>query len=215
MIADDHPLFREGVVSVLKDQFDVQGQASNALEAVRLARELSPDLILLDINMPGNGIQAVQAISSACPDTKIVMLTISPDDDHVIAALKAGARGYVSKGISARELVSILQAIHEGESYVTPSLAAHLLLELSNTTYSTSSTSSTSSTHRSSSPSLGELNERERQVLEGVAEGLSNKEIALRCHLTEKTVKHYVSSILQKLHVHNRVEAALLARNAK
>ncbi len=206
VIADDHTLFREGVASVLEDQFDVLGQAGRAQEALRLARELAPDLILLDIHMPvdviGNGLQAVSAIAANCPNTKIVMLTISPDESDVLAALKAGARGYVSKGVSARELAGILQSVHQGESYVTPALAANLLLALSGAHAHSGAVATP----------LEELTDRERQVLGGVSEGLSNKEIALRTHLSEKTVKHYVSNVLQKLHVRNRVEAALLVQ---
>jgi DNA-binding NarL/FixJ family response regulator len=159
-------------------------------------REELPELALLDVTMPGGGIQAAGRIAAACPATKIVMLTVSEDEDDLLAAMKAGARGYVLKGVSARELAAVLRAVNAGEVYVAPSLAWSLLRELSEP--------------RPSDP-LAELSTRERQVLELVASGLSNQEIGLQLGLAEKTVKHYMTNILTKLQVRSRVEAALLA----
>jgi DNA-binding NarL/FixJ family response regulator len=203
VIVDDHPLFRDGVAFTLQSQpdFEIVGQGTTAAEAVELSSQLLPDLLLLDINIPGGGLNVVQAIAAACPVTKIVMLTASEAEEDVLAALKAGARGYIVKGVSARELVSSLRAICAGEAYVTPTLAASLLSELSDS----------AADLRSNDP-LAALTSREQQILEGVAGGLSNKEIGQKLALTEKTVKHYVTNVLQKLHVRNRVEAALLAR---
>ncbi|MBI3979380.1 MAG: response regulator transcription factor [Chloroflexi bacterium] len=203
-IVDDHPLFREGVAHTLEAEPDVEivGQGATAADAIRLARDLLPDLVLLDITIPGGGLNAAQAIAAACPVTKIVMLTISEEEDDVLAALKAGARAYILKGVSGRELVGILRSVHAGEVYVNPTLAASLLLEM---------TGAMREPRLSTGP-LDELSERERQILELVAAGQSNKEIGHQLHLTEKTVKHYMTNILQKLHVRNRVEAALLAR---
>ena len=130
------------------------------------------------------------------------MLTASEDEDDLLAALKAGARAYILKGVSARELLSAIRSVIAGESYVTPALAASLLSEMSG---------ASGETRLPASP-LDELTERERQILEQVAQGNSNKEIALSLHLSEKTVKHYMTNVLQKLHVRNRVEAALLAQ---
>ncbi|WP_350245287.1 response regulator transcription factor [Deinococcus sonorensis] len=127
-----------------------------------------------------------------------MMLTVSADEADVTAALRAGARGYALKGISGRELRSVVRSLHAGEVYVTPGLAASLLLELSGP-------------RRPTTDPLSELTARERQILEGVAAGRSNKEIARDLDLTEKTVKGYMTNVLQKLHVRNRVEAALLA----
>jgi two-component system, NarL family, nitrate/nitrite response regulator NarL len=157
--------------------------------------------MLLDVSMPGGGVSAVREIAAAFPVIKLVMLTVSEDEDDVTTALRAGARGYVLKGVAARELVRIMRAVASGEVYVTPSLAATLLFELSG---------GKSGSH-SASP-LDDLTERERQILERVAAGDSNKEIGAQLHLTEKTVKHHMTNILQKLQVRNRVEAALLAR---
>ena len=204
VVVDDHPLFREGVAHTLAAEPDIEvvGQGASAAEAVRLAQELLPDLILLDIHMPGSGLQAAQTITATCPVTRIVMLTVSEEEEDLLAALKAGARGYILKGVPARELVRILRGVCGGESYVTPALAASLLREM---------TGSAPGARPPADP-LNELTEREREILEGVAEGLSNKEIGQHLHLSEKTVKHYMTNILQKLQVRNRVEAALLAQ---
>ena len=212
IIIDDHPLFREGVIHTLKAQPDIEivGQGATAEEAIQLACDLLPDIIMLDIDIPDGGLQAAQTIASACPVTKIVILTVSAEEDHVLAALKAGARAYILKGVAARELVSILRAVWAGEVYVTPTLAASLLLEL---TGASSESGTSSESHAPASP-LDELTERERQILERVAAGFSNKEIGQQLYLTEKTVKHYMTNILQKLHVRNRVEAALLAQKS-
>jgi DNA-binding NarL/FixJ family response regulator len=206
VIVDDHPLFRDGVAHTLQTEPDVEvvGQGAAADDALHLVQELLPDIVLLDITMPGGGLNAVRAIAAACPVTKIIMLTVSEAEDDVMAAFKAGARAYILKGVSARELVSILRTVYTGEVYVTPTLAAGLLLEMTGG----------SPAPRSPDSPLDELTERERQILELVASGCSNKEIGQRLHLAEKTVKHYMTNILQKLHVRNRVEAALLAQKA-
>jgi DNA-binding NarL/FixJ family response regulator len=198
VVADDHPLFREGVITSLRSMPDivVVGQASDADEALRVVREELPDLALLDVTMPGGGIEAARKIASACPATRIVMLTVSEDEDDLLEAMKAGASGYVLKGVSARELASVLRSVSAGDVYVAPSLAFGLLREMSKP--------------RPSDP-LAELSSRERQVLELVANGLSNQEIGSKLGLAEKTIKHYMTNILTKLQVRSRVEAALLA----
>jgi len=159
-----------------------------------------PDVILFDITTPGSGVTAARQIAATCPYIKIVMLTASEDEDDVTAALKAGARAYIVKGVAARELVRILRAVIAGEAYVTPALAASVLAEIT-------------APIEAARPAdvFSQLSERERQILERVAEGLSNKEIGAQLYLSEKTIKHYMTNVLQKLHVHNRVEAALLA----
>ena len=208
VLVDDHPLFREGVAHILRAEPDIEivGQGATADDALRLACTLLPDLILLDISLPGGGLQAAQLIAGACPVTRIVMLTVSEQEDHVLTALKGGARAYILKGVPARELVSIVRAVYAGQSYVTPALAAGLLAEMR---------PPVTSGARALSP-LDELTVREQQILEGLAGGLSNREIGAQLHLAEKTVKHYMTNILQKLQVRNRVEAALLvARSEK
>jgi len=200
LIADDHPLFREGVVNSLTQESDIEivGQASTGSEALGLARDLLPDVALLDITMPEkDGLTAAAEISIACPATHIIMLTVSEHEDDLMGAFKAGARGYVLKGVSGRELARVIRFVNNGDVYVSPMLASELLLELS-------------------SPlppdPLHALTEREKQILELVAEGLTNREIGERLHLAEKTIKHYMTNVLQKLHVRSRVQAALLAQ---
>jgi two-component system, NarL family, nitrate/nitrite response regulator NarL len=204
VIADDHTLFREGLAGIISgtEDFEVVGQAGTRQEAVQLARDLLPDIILLDIDMPGGGLEAARIVAEEFPVTRIVVLTSSEEDDHLIGALKIGARAYILKGVAARELLRILRAVWAGESYVPPILAASLLLEMRE-----------AHSQQKESPSpLDELTPRERQILEGLAAGLSNKEIGEQLFLSEKTVKHYMTNILQKLQVRNRVEAALLAQ---
>lgn len=203
VLADDHPLFRDGVARTLaaEDDIEVIGQASNADEAITLAKNLLPDLILLDISMPGSGIEAARQISLSCPVIKIIMLTVSEQDDDVTAALQMGARGYILKGVGGKELIKIIRSVHQGESYVSPDLAARLLLEMGTTEVASVSRDP-----------LSDLTAREEQILKGVARGLSNKQIGNELNLQEKTIKHYMTNILQKLHVRNRVQAALIAK---
>jgi len=205
VLIDDHPLFREGVAGVLRAEpnFEVIGEGASAQEAVQLAAELLPDVILLDITMPGGGVHAARQIAAACPFIKIIMLTASEEEDDVTAALKAGARAYVLKGVAARELVRIVHLVVEGEVYVTPALAVSVLADIDAAPIAAARPNDM----------LSQLSERERQILEKVAAGLSNKEIGAQLYLSEKTIKHYMTNILQKLHVHNRVEAALLAHD--
>jgi two-component system nitrate/nitrite response regulator NarL len=206
VIVDDHPLLREGVAHTLRAESDIElvGEGETADDAIRLARDLLPDIMLLDITMPGGGLTAVETIALTCPVTKIVMLTVSEEEDDVLAALKAGAKAYILKGIAARELVSILRAVYAGEVWVTPKLAASLLTDI------TRGAAKAGSEERP----LDGLTEREYGILTLVAAGLSNKEIGQQLYLTEKTIKHYMTNILQKLHVRNRLEAALLVQKA-
>jgi two-component system, NarL family, nitrate/nitrite response regulator NarL len=205
-IVDDHPLFREGVAHILSAQPDIEvvGEGESAADAIRIAAECMPDIMLLDVSMPGGGLNAVREIATAYPVITLVMLTVSEEEDDVTAALRAGARAYVLKGVAARELVRILRAVAAGDVYVTPYLAASLLFELTGGKASVTAPSP-----------LEGLTERERQILERVAAGDSNKEIGAQLHVSEKTVKHHMTNILQKLQVRNRVEAALLARSGE
>ena len=205
-IVDDHPLFREGVAHTLAAQPDIEvvAEGASAAEAVQIAGEKLPDVMLLDVSMPGGGLTAARQIVAAYPVVKVVMLTVSEDEEDVTAALRAGARAYVLKGIAARELVRVLRAVAAGEVYVTPSLAASLLSEMTGAVAG-----------RAAGSPLDELTDREREILERVAGGDSNKEIAARLGLSEKTIKHHMTNILQKLQVRSRVEAALLARGGR
>jgi two-component system, NarL family, nitrate/nitrite response regulator NarL len=199
-VVDDHPLFREGVAHVIRSSefLEVVGEGATADDAVRIAKDSGPDIVLLDVSMPGGGIEAARAIARACPAVKLIMLTVSENEEDVTQALEAGVHGYVLKGTGGSELVSTLCAIARGESYVTPGLAARLLTLTHQRT--------TLAAHQQD---LRELTERENQILDHVARGLTNKEIAKNFDISEKTVKHYMTSIMQKLNARNRVEAVL------
>ncbi len=202
VVADDHPLLREGVVLSLIEHgsFSVVAQAGSAEEAVAKVGAHMPDIVLLDVSMPGSGLKAAAQIAARFPAIKIVMLTISEADDDLLAALWAGARGYVLKGVSAAELIEVLQGVASGGSYVPPALAARVLSSLQ---------------ERGAREGVDAevLAPREAEILRLVATGRSNKEIARDLDLQEKTVKHYMTNILAKLQVRNRVEAALKARD--
>ena len=201
---DDHPMFRDGVAHTLSSdpKIEVVAQGNNHKEAIRLAQDHLPDIILLDISMPGGGIVAAGVIAKTCPVVKIAMLTVSESEDDVMKSLQAGADAYILKGIAGEELVDIIGGVHNGESYVSPGLAARLLSELKDGPQII----------KVPDDVFSELTAREEQILELVAQGLSNKEIGRELDITEKTVKHYMTNVLQKLQVRNRVEAALLAQ---
>ncbi|TIW15598.1 MAG: response regulator transcription factor [Mesorhizobium sp.] len=203
-IVDDHPLFREGVARSLGEigGFELVGEGASAEDAERLVRASMPDILLLDISMPGGGLSALASILSAMPEQKIVMLTVSETNADVAQALKAGARGYVLKGVGSKALAEILRDVANGQSYVSPSLSARLLSDLLQPT-------------GSKPDPLAQLTGREAEILKLVAEGLSNKEVAARLSLQEKTVKHHMTRVLAKLNVRNRTEAALLMHEAR
>ena len=202
-IVDDHPMFRDGVAMTLAADpaIDIVGQGSTAEHAIQIAQDILPDVLLLDISLPGGGIPATKEIARLFPYIKVIMLTASENEEHVSGALEAGARGYILKGIGAAELLRTVHAVHQGESYVSPQLAARLL-----------------TTMRSHAPApavddpLPSLTKREEQILDAVANGRTNKEIAKQLNISEKTVKHYMTNIMHKLQVRNRVEAALMVK---
>jgi two-component system, NarL family, nitrate/nitrite response regulator NarL len=199
VVADDHPLYRDGVVGTLRSAgLDVVGEASIARDAVRLVTEHAPDLALFDVDMPGGGIEAAAEAHNACPDTRIVMLTVSEDEDDLLAAIAAGATGYVLKGVAGRELVAILRQVAGGDRYVSSSLAFAVLNRRSDT----------------QPDALDELTAREREILDLVSAGLSNAEVGERLFLAEKTVKHYMTAVLSKIGARSRVEAALIGYKA-
>ena len=205
VIVDDHALFRDGLATILdaEDYLEVVGQGGSAEEAIKLTKDLKPDIILLDLDMPGDGLRAADVIANEVSQTKIIILTASEEDKNLINALKIGASGYILKGVAARELLRILRMVIDGENYVPPALAASMLLEMN--------MSKTRPKKEVENP-IDSLTSREKEILEGLAKGLSNKEIGENLFLSEKTVKHYITIILQKLQVRNRVEAALLAQ---
>jgi len=202
-VIDDHPLFREGVTRSLSeiDGFQIVAEGSTKDDAIRVAETLQPDVLLMDISMPGGGLNAILPILATVPSQKIVMLTVSESSDDVTAALNSGAKGYVLKGVGSRALAEIIRSVAAGESYVAPALSARLL-------------SSRSSTAPKTPSALEALTARELQVLQLVASGLSNKHVARQLDLHEKTVKHHMTQIMAKLGVANRTEAAIALRDA-
>ncbi|THV12582.1 response regulator [Rhizobium rhizophilum] len=191
-VVDDHPLFRDGVTRTLRELgFDVVAQGSNGEDAVSLAEQTRPDLILLDISMPGGGLATISKVLHRAPNVKIVMLTASEDGEHVRQALQLGACGYVLKGTGADGLAQILLSVANGEHYVPPGLSARLIMDAGQTV------------------ELHALTDREIEVMELVAIGSSNKIVARQLGLQEKTVKRHMTSILAKLGASNRTEAAL------
>jgi len=203
MVADDHPMFRQGVIHTIREQggLSVVAEASTAAGAIEAARGSVPDLILLDLQFPdGSGLDVLEAVSVDSPSSRVIILTVVEDEEALLKALKIGARGYVLKGIAGDDLVSVIKSVAAGETYVTPRMAGRLLQEM------------TDRARRRADQAASDLTEREHGVLELVANGLTNKEVGERLFLTEKTVKHYMSNILDKLQVRNRVEAVMLAR---
>jgi len=205
-IVDDHPLFREGVTRSLSEigGFEIVGEGATAQDAERIASTVQPDILLLDISMPGGGLSAVASILAVHPAQKIVMLTVSETNADVTTALNAGVQGYILKGVGSRALAEILRNVAAGESYLSPMLSARLLSDLQ------SPQSANGVADR-----LRQLTERQTEILRLVAEGLSNKEVALRLELQEKAVKHHMTGVLSKLHVRNRTEAALMMRELR
>lgn len=204
LIADDHPLFRRGMRSLLSPipDFNVVGEASTGEEAIRLAAELQPDVILMDLHMPGgNGLAATRAILQANPDICILVVTLFEDDDSVFAALRAGARGYVLKDSKDEDMVRAIRAVGNREAIFSPEIATRVLGNFS-----------------SNLPGRQEifsfLTPREREILLLLIQGLTNQEIAANLSLSEKTVSNYISNVYRKLQVSTRVQAIIKARDA-
>jgi two-component system, NarL family, nitrate/nitrite response regulator NarL len=201
-IIEDHPLFREGVAHTIRSSqyLDVVAEGACADDAVRIAKNESPDIVLLDVSMPGCGVEAARRIARLTPDVKTIMLTVSESDKHVTQALGAGAKGYVLKGTSGPELINTLKTVSRGESYVSPSLAASLLVRASRQT--------------KLEYDVRALTKREQTILGLVACGQANKEIARTLNVSVKTVKQSMTSIMRKLNVRNRVEAVLVSQRS-
>jgi DNA-binding NarL/FixJ family response regulator len=206
LIADDHPHFREGLSALLLSAPDLEvvGEAADAEETISLAAELQPDVILMDLDMPGvGGIEATRQILNASPHVSILVISMHEDDDLVFAALQAGARGYLLKGAPKAEILRAIRAVVSGEAIFGPTIAKRLM-------------SYFASPRPSAAPpeAFPELTEREREILALVARHQTNPEIARRLHLSQKTVRNHVSNIFTKLQVSDRAQAIIRAREA-
>ena len=204
IIADDHPLFRRGMRSLLSPipDFKVVGEATTGEETIRLAAELQPDVILMDLQMPGgNGLAATRAILQTNPDIRILVVTLFEDDDSVFAALRAGARGYVLKDSRDEEMVRAIRAVGNREAIFSPEIATRVLGNFS----------SQPAGHKEVFPLL---TQREREILTLLVQGLNNQSIAENLSLSEKTVSNYISNIYGKLQVSTRAQAIIKARDA-
>ena len=197
LLADDHPLFREGVAALLRARgYEVVAEASDGLQALELAREHQPDLILMDINMPRlDGLAATRVLTTENPNAHVVMLTISDGDENLFEAIKSGAQGYLLKNTETETFFAMI----EGEAPISRQLAGKILREFAR---------QMSDEKKESPPTLSA---RENQVLALIAEGLSNRDVATRVNLSENTVKYHLKNILQKLHLRNRTQAVAYA----
>jgi DNA-binding NarL/FixJ family response regulator len=198
LLVDDHALFREGMVSLLRTRgIEVVGEASDGTEAIALTRELAPDVVLMDLTMPGmGGLEATRMIKAEHPDARVVILTVSEADEDLFEAIRSGAHGYLVKSTSSTDFFELLEALDRGEAPLSRGLAGKILRYLA------------------SGGSVGEeatLTPREDEVLRLVAQGLTNHDIAGRLEITEATVKFHMSNILAKLHLDNRAQVVAFA----
>ena len=205
LIADDHERFRRGLKMVLEaeDGMEVVAEAGDGAEAVKRVEELAPDVILMDVRMPNtNGIEATRTIREAFPATRIIMLTVSDDEDDLFDAVKAGANGYLLKEVSIEEVADAVRAVVQGQSLISPSMAAKLISEFGTLARRASEVEA---------PPNPSLSPRELEVLKRVARGMSNEDIADELGMTPPAVRNHVANILVKLQLRSRIEAALMA----
>ncbi len=199
LVVDDHEVVRQGLVALLdrREGFEVVAQAGTVAEAIAAAERFAPDLVIMDVRLPdGSGIEACREIRAARPATRVVMLTSYPDEEAVLSAIIAGASGYLQTQIRGRDLVTALEAVGRGESLLDPAVTEKVLQRVRN------------AASGGAADELSDLTPQERKILLLVAEGKTNKEIAADVFLSDKTVKNYVSSILSKLNLQRRTQAA-------
>jgi DNA-binding NarL/FixJ family response regulator len=203
LIVDDHDLFRTGLRNLLEEQgVQVSGEAASGTEAVRSVREIAPDVVVMDLNMPGmGGVEATRHIAAIAPLTRVVVLTISEEDADVMDAILAGACGYLLKNASIDELMAGIRAAWRGESLISPGIAAKVLQRVR----------ATSAQPEIADAIRSELSDREIEVLKLIANGKDNAVIAAELHISPKTVKNHISNILMKLQIDNRIQAAVYA----
>ncbi len=199
LLADDHKMFRQGLRELLerKTDFELVGEAANGADALAMVQQLHPDVVLLDIQMPEmDGVAVARQIAQCCPTVKVIMLTMYRQDQHLFEAIKAGARAYLLKDADASELIATIERVHRGDEVLDTTLTARVLDEFR---------------RMSAEQENRFLTERERDILQLVAEGNDNRTIAARLYLSEKTVGNRLSEIFQKLGVNNRTQAAMVA----
>ena len=203
MVVDDHDLFRTGLKNLLEEQgVNVVGEAPNGQIAIRLASDLAPDVIVMDLNMPGlTGVETTRQLAGIAPLTRVVVLTISADDDDVMDAVMAGACGYLLKDSSIQDLIAGIQAAAACESLISPQIASKVLQRLR----------AQSSSEDAAATIRAELSDREIEVLKLIANGKDNAQIARELFISPKTVKNHISNILMKLQIENRIQAAVYA----
>ena len=211
LIVDDHALFRRGLEMVLaaEDDIELVGEASDGTEAVEKAGEALPDVVLMDIRMPkSSGIEACRAMKEVAPSSKIVMLTISDEEEDLFEAIRAGASGYLLKDIPLDEVAEVVRAVFGGQSLINPSMAGKLLTEFA-------TLAKRDDEERAQQVPAPKLTDREMQVLKLVARGMNNRDIAKELFISENTVKNHVRNILEKLQIHSRMEAVMIAVREK
>jgi two-component system NarL family response regulator len=209
LVVDDHALFRRGLIMVLESEegVEVVAEAEDGDEAVAKAEEFAPDVVLMDVRMPKtSGIDATRHIADVIPTAKILMLTVSDEEEDLFEAIKAGASGYLLKEISIEEVADAIRAVVEGQSLISPSMASKLLTEFN---------SLAKRAEEKQNIPTPRLTDRELEVLKLVAQGMSNREIAGQLFISENTVKNHVRNILEKLHLHSRMEAVVYAVREK
>jgi len=209
LIVDDHALFRRGLVMVLEQEKDIDlvGEAGDGAEAVNIAQDTMPDVVLMDVRMPRRGgIEATSQIKAITPHTKILMLTISDEEADLYDAIKAGASGYLLKEISIEEVANAIRQVHAGQSMISPSMASKLLTEFA---------TMVKKTDEKPAAAQPRLTEREMEVLRLVAKGRNNRDIAKELFISENTVKNHIRNILEKLHLHSRMQAVVYAVREK
>ncbi|MFF5209363.1 response regulator [Streptosporangium sp. NPDC000396] len=206
LIVDDHALIRRSLEMALAAETDIEvvGEASDGQEAVELADRLTPDVMLMDVRMPRrNGIEATREIKASVPSTRIIMLTVSDEEEDLFEAIKAGATGYLLKNVQLDEVPEAVRGVHEGQSLINPAMAAKLITEFANM--------SRKEAERPPQVPVPRLTDREMEVLRLVAKGMNNREIAKQLFISENTVKNHVRNILDKLQLHSRMEAVVYA----